>query len=110
MALFNAPPPQLATIIGKYVFSGSCTDVIGGTMTAGATTAAQASALLTWAPAFKSAPVIIGTMMSGPDTTTSPTVRFTGVTVSNAYVAVAGGASPISGVTVGIMIVGEAQL
>lgn len=110
MALFNAVPSKLGFIVGKYVFSGSCTDVYGGTLTAGATTAANNSALLTWSPAFISAPVLVAVINSGPGTTTSPCVRFTGVGVSNAYIQLAAGASPISGVTVGIMAVGEQRL
>lgn len=110
MSLFNAIPPQMAVIMGKYIFSGNCTGVIGGTLTAGATTAANNSALLTWSPAFVSAPIIVASINSGALTTTSPVVRFTGVGVSNAYIALAGGASPLSDVTVGIMIVGECKL
>ena len=63
MALFKANADnQLAMIAGKYVMSGSCTDVIGGTMTAGTM---SASALLTFAPAFESAPIIVGSIMAG---------------------------------------------
>ena len=108
--LLHNKPTQLGWIAGKYIVSGNCTDVIGGTLTAGSTTAAQASALLTWEPAFVSAPTILATINSGGATTTSPSARFTGVTVSNAYIAIAGGASPISDVTVGIMILGEVKL
>lgn len=110
MVLFHDKPPQIALICGQYVFSGQCTEVVGGTMTAGSTSASNNSALLTWSPAMVSAPILIATVQSGGSTTTGVVARFTGVGVSNAYIHLAGGASPVSGVTVGIMIVGEAKL
>lgn len=113
MALLHAQPPQLAMITGKYTMSATegMTDVIGGTMTAAALTAAQGSALITWAPPFKNTPVVIGTVISGVGaTTTNATVRFTGVTVSNAYVMMAAGNNACSQATISIGVVGEARL
>lgn len=113
MVLLHNQPTKLAIITGKYVMSSAdgCTDVIGGTMTAGSLTAAQGSALLTWAPPFVSAPMIFGTVnKSNPAATTNATVRFTGVTVSNAYVMMAAGNNACSQAVIGITVIGEARL
>jgi hypothetical protein len=109
MALFNDKPTQLAMIAGKYEMSAGCTGVIGGTMTAAAMTA---SALLTFAPPFISAPIIVASIQSGIIggavlTASNFLVSFTGVTVSNAYISMLGGGS---GATVGIIAIGEARL
>ena len=106
MAVFHDKPNQLAIVAGKYVFSTGMTDCIGGVMTAG-TADSENSALLTFPP-FVSAPIVLGTINSGGLTTTSPTVRFTGVGVSNVYVFL--GQSPLTNVTIGIAILGEARL
>jgi hypothetical protein len=89
MALLRADMNgQLGMIVGKYVMSGGCTDVIGGTMTAGTM---SASALITFAPPFISAPTIVGSVMGGIGgggavlTASNYLIGFTGVTVSNAY-------------------------
>lgn len=109
MSLFNAVPVQMAMIAGKYVMSGGCTDVIGGTMTAGAM---SASALLTFAPPFVSAPIIVGSVMAGLAgggavlTASNYLIGFTGVTVSNAYLMTLGA----SGCVIAIQAVGEAKL
>lgn len=107
MTLLHSKPPQLAFIAGKYVFSNGCTDVIGGTLTAG-TADDENSALLTWQPCFESAPMVYGTINSGGLTTTSPSLRFVGVTACGGYVAL--GQSPLTNVTVGLFIVGQAKL
>lgn len=107
MVLLNNKPTELAMIAGKYVMSGSCTDVIGGTLTAG-TPDNESSGLLTWAPPFNSAPMIFGTINSGSVATSSPAVRFTGVGVSNAYVTMSENGD--SGVTIGIVLMGESRL
>lgn len=107
MALFHDKPTQLAMICGKVVLTGNCTDVIGGTMTAG-TFDVDGSGLLTWAPPFISAPIILGTSNSGALTVTSPTVRFTGVGVSTAYLTV--GATASEEQTIGIVLMGQAKL
>jgi hypothetical protein len=105
MTLFNDKPTQLATIVGKYVCSGGCTDVIGGTMTAG-TADAGGSALITWAPAFISAPVIIAQGFSAAGTTsTLMGCLVTGVTVSNAYIE-----CYASGGSVNVIAIGQARL
>jgi len=106
--LFHDKPTQLAMIAGKYVMSGGCTDVIGGTMTAGAMTA---SALLTFAPAFISAPSLFATVQEGITggavmTASNFQVQFTGVTVSNAYLSTLNA----SGCTISIMALGQARL
>ena len=62
MTLFNDKPTQLAMIAGDYVQSAGCTEVIGGTLTAGTM---SASALLTWAPPFISAPKLFASLKSG---------------------------------------------
>ena len=110
MALLNANiDSQFGVIVGKYVQSGACTDVIGGTMTAGSM---SASALLTFAPPFVSAPVIVGSVMAGIGgggavlTASNYFVGFTGVTVSNAYVMTFEG----SGCVVGIQAFGLQKL
>lgn len=110
MVCFHDKPPQIAFIMGKYIFSGQCTDVIGGTLTAGATTAAAASAKLTWSPEFVTAPIILGCVQGSGLAITGPTVRFTGIANSYGYAVLAAGASPISGVEASIMIIGEAKL
>ena len=101
MSLFNDKPTQLSIIQGKIIQSGSCTDVIGGTMTA-ATFDGNGSSLITWAPAFISAPLACLTVMSGIGgsalTASNYLVMLTGVTVSNAYVASFQG----SGITLGL--------
>ena len=108
MTLLHGKPPQLAFIAGKYVFSNGCTDVIGGTLTA-ATPDNETSALLTWQPCFASAPMIVASINSGLDaTTSSPVVRFSGVTACGGYVSI--GEHGLTNVTIGIMIVGEAKL
>lgn len=110
MAVFHDKPPQLAVIAGKVVMSVGVTGALGGTLT-GCTTAlmdANSSGLLTWAPPFVSAPVVLASINSGPATTTSPVVRLTGITVSNAYLTM--GESPLTNVTVGVVIIGEARL
>lgn len=107
MTTFHGKPPQLAIIAGKIVMSGNCTDVIGGTMTAG-TFDGDSSGLITWTPPFKSAPTVMASLNSGGATTTSPVVRITGVGVGTAYVTM--GESPLSGFTVGIIAIGEAKL
>lgn len=100
---------QLGFIVGKYVMSGACTDVIGGTMTAGAM---SASALLTFAPPFVSAPVIVASIMAGLEggaavfTASNYSLMLTGVTVSNAYVATLGA----SGCVVSIQAFGLQKL
>lgn len=102
---------QLAIIAGKVVLSGGCTDVIGGTMTAGAMTN---SCLLTFAPAFVSAPIMIGSVMAGIGgggaamTGSNFTIGFTGVTVSNAYVMVPADSS--SGTVISVAAIGLAKL
>ena len=107
MVQFHDKPSQLAMIAGKYVMSYGCTDVLGGTLTAG-TPDNESSALLTWAPPFVSAPTVIGTINSGGSTTTSPVVRFSGLGVSNVYISL--GESPLTNVTIGVVLVGEARL
>lgn len=111
MALFNDKPTQLAMILGKYVMSGGCTDVIGGTMTAG-TADANGSALITFAPPFISAPVVIAQLQAGVGgggaalTASNYSWMVTGVTVSNCYIATLNG----SGCTYSFSILGLARL
>lgn len=112
MVLLNDEGSQLAMIMGKYVMSANAgfTDVIGGTMTAGALTAAQGSALITWSPAMISQPIIMGMINSGAKAATSVSVRFTGVGVSNAYVMMAAGNNACSQATISVVVIGEARL
>jgi hypothetical protein len=109
MTLLNDKPSQLAMIVGNYVQSGGCTEVIGGTLTAGTM---SASALLTFAPAFISAPSLFASVKAGIAggavmTASNFQVAFTGVTVSNAYLINIGGGS---GCTVSILAIGQARL
>lgn len=108
MTLFHAIPPQMAFIAGKYIFSGNCTHVYGGTMTAG-TADDECSAPLYWSPPFVSAPSLIASIQSGLDAgTTSPTIRFSGVTNCGCYVTI--GQHGLSDVTLGILALGETKL
>lgn len=107
MAVLHDKSPELAVIAAKLVMSTGCTDAIGCVMTSG-TPDNETSALLTWEPAFVSAPIAFATINSGGATTTSPMVRFTGVGVTTAYITY--GESPLSGVTIGIVLMGEARL
>ena len=108
--LLNDKQTKFAMIVGKYVCSGGFTDVIGGTMTAGAMTN---SVLLTWAPPFISAPSVLVSVQSGIDggaimTGSNFFVALTGVGVSNAYLAVLNGGG--SGNVVSVLAIGEARL
>ena len=107
MVVLNDKPTQLGMIVGKYVYSGGCTDVIGGTMTAG--TADAASALITFAPPFISAPVVNVTVQAGIGavmTASNWLVGVTGVTVSNAYIMTPSG----SGCTIAVQAFGLQRL
>ena len=96
---------QVSIIAGKYVLSGSCTDVIGGTMTAGSADSAGSN-LITWSPAFVSAPMVFANAFSAASTTaTIMPLAITGVTVSNCYVQ-----CYASGGSMNIMCVGETRL
>lgn len=86
MALFNDKPTQFGFIVGHIAGSGSATGVIGGTMTAG-TFDSGGSALITFAPPFISAPIVVAQALSAAATTASiMAVNVTGVTVSNCYI------------------------
>lgn len=105
MVLLHDKGTKLAILAGKLKLSSAFTDVIGGTMTVG-TADGDGSALITWAPAFISAPIVVGTAFSaGATSTTIMGVQFTGVTVSNAYIE-----CYASGGSVNIIAVGEARL
>jgi len=105
MALFNAVPIQMAMIAGKVVGSGSCTGVIGGTMTAGSFDSGG-SALITRAPAFKTAPIVVGNAFSAAATTGSiMPINISGVTVSNCTVQYYA-----SGGSINLVAIGEAKL
>jgi len=106
--LFNNVPTRFAMITGKYQMSGGCTDVVGGAMTVGIAVSAVASAHLSWEPAFISTPVILATILSGMDTTSGQAVRLTGIAVSSAGITL--GQSPVSDVTIGLLLIGEAKL
>jgi len=107
--LLHDKDPQVALIFGKCPTSGNFSQVIGGTMTAG-TWDDETSSLITWAPPFISAPILIGTLMSGGLTTTSPVVRFSGVGVSNAYVTMGETALANTGATISILAIGRSRL
>ena len=107
--LLHDKDPQVALIFGNCPTSGTFSQVIGGTMTAG-TWDDETSALITWAPPFIVAPTLIATLMSGGGITTSPTVRFSGVTVSNAYVSLGETAIANTGATVSIIAIGRSRL
>ena len=105
MTLLHNKPTKLSIIAGKVVLSGSCTDVIGGTMTAG-TFDSAGSGLITFSPAFISAPIVFAQAASAASTTaTIMPVAVTGVTVSNCSIE-----CYASGGSVNIMLVGEARL
>lgn len=105
MVLLNDKPTRLAIIVGKYLLSGNCTDVIGGTMTAG-TADAYGSNLITWAPPFISAPIIlVNAISAGATTATIMPISITGVTVSNAYLQ-----CYASGGGTNLLLIGEAKL
>ena len=105
MALFHGKETRLGYIIGKVVLSGSCTDVIGGTMTAGAFDA-EGSGLITFAPPMVTAPIILANAFSaGAVTGSLMPVNITGVTVSNFYIEYYA-----SGGAMNVAIIGEARL
>ena len=103
--LFNDKPTQLAMIAGNYTLSVGCTNVIGGTITAG-TADAYGSALLTFSPPFIATPIILATAFSAASTTaTIMPVALTGAGVSNVSIE-----CYASGGSVGLLIIGEARL
>lgn len=105
MVLFHDKGTKMAILAGKLTLSGGFTDVIGGRMTVG-TADGDGSALITWAPAFISAPVIVAQAFSAASTTTTIMgVALTGITVSNASIE-----CYASGGSVNIIAIGEARL
>ena len=111
MSLFHGKNVQLGYIVGKINQSGSCTDVIGGTMTAG-TFDSAGSGLITFAPPFVSAPIVQVSIQGGIDgggatlTASNYLVQMTGVGVSNVSIAGTEG----SGLIVGITAIGLQKL
>jgi len=107
MVLLHNKSAQLAMVAGNVVISGAFTNVVGGAMTAG-TFDSDGSGLITY-NTFNAVPTVVGTIKGG-DTGTGVggLLTITGATVSNAYVRI--GPTPSSGVTVGVIAIGEAKL
>lgn len=108
MTNLHNKPSKIAFIAGKIKASGSCSQVIGGTMTAG-TFGAAGSGLITFDPPFISTPAIFASLEGwGVYTSNKTCVQLTGAGVSSVYVAI--GTTPCSGATIHLLAMGEVRL